>query len=665
MRKILIGVIAAVVIAVAGALGFQFYVQHRVVAEVDTAFAQIRAAGGKASHGKVAFDLWTRTLTVADIAVESAEQPPTTVKIARLTARGIGQPDPNRFSADSIDAEDVEVSAMLAPNALRGTYRAPRIGIAAYSGPAGQIRPLDNSQPGDVYRLVVEQFSAITAASVSAPSLVLTMTPMAGTAPAGGSGEYAYANLAMHDIRGGKIATSTIGRTSLSANIDVGGKIEKMTGELSDAAFYDFDVAPVAAMLDPARAKDDNYVRIYRQAKVGAYTISLPNGPTSRLEGMTFDDIGIRPSRLQAPLLAAFLAAAPPPGVPPSPAQTRKLLEAMAGLYEGVRIGNAETRGLSVNMPDGPFKIAAMRFNIENGKVGEFAIEGVEGRSPQGPVKIGRFALKSFDVANMMRTASDFATPGQQPRPDQLLALLPLLEGAEVTGFVAPYKDSTAPLNIETVSLNWGQFVGPIPSKVHLIAKLTAPVDASDPNLATLIAAGIRSAAVNVDLGAAWAEGTHSFVLEPVVAELGGVLNVSARVSLGNVPREVFSANPLQAAVMAAQIEAGPLEITLRDLGGVDLALTQFARMQNVNRQAARQILIDAIRANAAAMVAANPEVQTVADALIRFISTPQGSLTIRLTPQGKVPMMELINALKAYPMAALAKFQIAASTGL
>ena len=44
-------------------------------------------------------------------------------------------------------------------------------------------------------------------------------------------------------------------------------------------------------------------------------------------------------------------------------------------------------------MPEGPFKFAAMRFNLENGKIGEFAVEGLDARSPKGPVKIGRIAL--------------------------------------------------------------------------------------------------------------------------------------------------------------------------------------------------------------------------------------------------------------------------------
>jgi hypothetical protein len=278
-------------------------------------------------------------------------------------------------------------------------------------------------------------------------------------------------------------------------------------------------------------------------------------------------------------------------------------------------------------------------------------------------VKVGRFALKSLDVANLLRMSSQFSNPAQKLSPEQLLGLLPLLEGTEVKDVVAPYKDSTAPVNIENLSLNWGQFVGPIPSKARLIAKLSSPLDVGNPALRPLVAAGIRSAAINLDLGAAWTEGSRTFVLDPVVLELGGVLSASAHVSLANVPREVFSVNPLQAAFMATQIEAGTIEIAVRDIGGVDLALAQYARSQNISLDAARRAIIDTIKAQGTTMATTNPDAMAVADALTRFIDNPRGTLTIKLTPQGKVPAMQLVGALKDNPLAALARFRVEAST--
>jgi hypothetical protein len=665
MKKILIGVVAAIVITTGGFFGFEFYVQRRAASEVEAAFAQIRATGSKASHGKVSFDLLSRTITVADIASESATQPSVRVKIANFTALGVSQPDPTRFSADTIEATGIEVEASMGVQAgLRFTYKAPQIAIKDFSGPAGAQRPLASPSAVDVYRFALEHFAAVTASSITAPSVAATVS-MPGASGAQVV-DYTYSNVALRDIKDGRIAATTVDRASFTANIQQGGKTETIGGEFAGMAAYDFDSTAMLAMLDPARANDDKYYRAHRQITVGAYTAAFPNGVRMRMDGMTVDDVGLRPSKLQFPRFMAMIESAPPPGTTPTPAQTRDMLEKMAGLYEGLHVGNAEIRGLTIETPGGPLKLAAIRFNLENGKIGEFAIEGLDARSPKGPIKVGRFALKSLDIASLLRMSSQFSDPSQKPSPDQLVGLFLLLEGAEIKGVVAPYKDSTTPVNVETLDLNWGQFVGPIPSKVRLTAKMTGPLDASDPEtFKMLVASGMHSAAINLDLGAAWAEGPHTFVLDPVMVELGGVLTASARLSLGNVPREMFSINPLQAAMMAAQIEAGTIELSLRDTGGVDLAVAQYARTQNVSRAAARQAIMENIKAASEKIVGGNPDAVAAVEALVRFVETPRQTLTLKLVPLGKVPALQLMQAFNTDPLLALAQFQIEASTGL
>ena len=96
------------------------------------------------------------------------------------------------------------------------------------------------------------------------------------------------------------------------------------------------------------------------------------------------------------------------------------------------------------------------------------------------------------------------------------------------------------------------------------------------------------------DIGAEWTEAARSFVVDVPKLEIGGLLKASARVALANVPRQVFSANAAQAIGAAAQIEAGTIELTVRDLGSVDLGVAQYARTQNVSREAARKAIVKA-----------------------------------------------------------------------
>ena len=318
-------------------------------------------------------------------------------------------------------------------------------------------------------------------------------------------------------------------------------------------------------------------------------------------------------------------------------------------------------RGLSMETPQAPLTLAAVRLNLDNGKIGEFAFEGLDTRSPNGPVKVGRFALKSLDLAGLLRMSALFLDPAQMPSPDQALGMLALLEGAELKGLVAPYDSAGKPVSIDAINLNWGQFVGPIPSRAHLTAKLTTPIDPANPMLEPLIAAGIDSAAIDLDLGAAWTETSRAFVLAPMSLELGGLLKAQARVALANVPRGVFSLDPVQAATLAAQIEAEAMEITLRDIGGVDLAVAQYARMQNLTPDAARREIVESIKDGNASL---DPDALAIIGAVAGFIENPLGTLTLKFTPRAKVPAMQLIELLSTEPLVALEQFQVQASTG-
>jgi hypothetical protein len=580
------------------------------------------------------------------------------MKIASVTASGVGQPDAGRFAADSIETSDIEISANIAgPAGGSLSYKMPRVVMKDYSGPAVLQRPSAPASAIEMYQSALEQFAAISATSVSVPSITGTVNFGAAL-----SGDFAYSGMALKDIKGGKIAAMQVERANFTVNTQQAGKADKMTGEIANLSSRDFDANAAAAILDPQNANDDRYYSFYGKTSAGPYTVTSALGLRMRIDQMTIDGVGARPSRLQLPTLLAMIPAAG--ATSPTPAQTREMIDKMAALYEGMRIGTAEMRGLSAETPQGPFKLQAIRFNLEDGKIGEFAFEGLDTGTPKGPIKLGRFALKSLDIANFMRMSAQFANPAQPPTPELIAGLFPLIQGVEIKGVTAPFKNTGKFVNLDSFDLNWGQFVGPIPSKARLTAKMTTPVDATDPAMKPLIAAGLDTLSADADIGGEWAEAARSFVVDVPKLEIGGLLKASARVALANVPRQAFSANAAQAIGAAAQIEAGTIELTVRDLGGVDLAVTQYARAQNVNREAARQAIAQSIRDTSTTETLA-PAMEAIRGALVSFFETPGQTLNIKLTPRAKVPAMQLVQMLKTDPLIALAQFRIEASTGL
>ena len=657
MKRILIGLIAVAMLAAGAWFGFNLYAKHRVTAEIETAFEQIRKQGGKASHGKVAFDLASRTLTIEDIAVDSSQQALAHIGIAKVTAVGVRQADDAHASADSIEVSGLELAIADADRAkVKANYKVPQITVRDYSGPVRAAKGPSSDSLIDMYRFVLEQYAGITASSIVAPTLSVRIDANPGNA---GSGDFVYSGLAIQNLNRGKVETAKTDRATFTLDVAQPGKPDKMTGEISGIAAYDFDAGAIAAALDPQQASDENFHRVYRRISTASYVVTMPQGVRAQIDGFTIDDIAVQPSKFRPAEIMALLPT--DRSIPPTPAQSRDLMEKLAGFFEGFRIGKIEVGKTSIATPQGTGNVNSVRY-----KDGEFAVEGVDTPSPQGQFKMERFALKSFSAANLMRWATDLTkNAGRPPSPDQMLGLFGVLAGAEVKGVVAPFKTTKKLVTIDTLSLDWGQLVGSIPSKAHAVAKFVTPTDPSDPKQLPLIAAGIDKLAIDLDLGAAWTEASNSFALTPATLDIGGIAKAQLRIALGNVPRELFSADPAQLMGQAARIEADTLEFSLRDNGGVDLVVTQFARMQNVSRDAARQALVESIKAKREQLVSANPDADATVDAIARFVETPGQTLSIKLTPRAKAPLMQLMQLLQTDPQSALAQFKIEASTGL
>lgn len=656
MKRILIGLIVAAVLAAGGWFGFNLYIQHRANSEVEAVFAQMRSGGGKASHGKIAFELATRTLTIEDIAVEPAQPPLANLKAAKLTAVGVRLPDEGHFAADSIEVSGVEVALTYTDRAkLKASYKIPQITARDFGGP---IRAADAPLSGsilDMYRFMLAQYATVSASSIAVPTISVNVDAGSGNA---GSGDYVYSGLSVHNVNRGKVETAKTDRVTYSIDMAQPGKPAKMTGELSGLAAYDFDATAVRAALDQQGTSDDQFRRIYRRVSVNSYVVTMAPGVRVQIEGMGFDDIAIRPSKFRP---AEIIALVPVDGSIPTPAQSRGMIEKVADFFEGFQIGKAEIGRQTVETPQGTGRLKAVKYDQDR-----IALEGIDMPLPRGQFKMESFALKSFSAANLMRWAASLRTPGQPPSPDQMLGLFRVLEGAEVKGMVVPHNTARQPITVDTISLNWGQLVGSIPSKANLVVKMVTPTDPATPALQPLIMAGVDKLAIDLDLGAAWTESSGAFALAPATLDLGNLAKAQVSLALAKVPRDLFTTTGRSEAMdQLAQVETGAIELSLRDRGVVDLIVAQFARMQNVSRDAARSAIVEMIRAQGEKIAASNLDAKVAVDALAGFIATSGQTLTIKLTPFGKLPLLQLIDVLDHEPIIALAQFRIEASTGL
>ena len=240
------------------------------------------------------------------------------------------------------------------------------------------------------------------------------------------------------------------------------------------------------------------------------------------------------------------------------------------------------------------------------------------------------------------------------------MSLLRALEGIEIQGLIVPYQNTGRPVEIEMAKISWGEFIGAFPTQVRAALRLSGPITSGDGEPFTqLLAAGMTAATVDLDAGARWSEASRLVVLSPFSAKLANVGSIEVNATLGNVPPSVFTLDAATFMAATAAVEAGPIEIAVRDLGGLDLIVADVARKQNLSLDAARRMVVETATQPAAALVPSSPDLSGVADAVAHFIESPGGKLSISITPKRRVPLLPLLVTAQANPAAILAQFRI------
>ena len=665
MRKIIVAIVAAVIIIGTGAyFGSDLLAQFRTKSQVEAVFDSLRANFATASHGRIELSTKTRTVKISDIILQSDDRA-TTIKIGQIVAAGTKGPVAGRVSANRIEITNWEFATALPIAAGPGiVYKAPSIVIETFTGPAAFPQKVNTASMIDVMRASLEYMAASTATAITIPKASVSVTPQQSdqAAAAIGPAEYTYSDIALSNIRDRRIATISVERTTVTSDAAV-PELGSFAGAMARMSLSDFDIGTAIAILDPSKAKDDSYLTMYRQASMGPFELRFARGGSFVVDGFTLDEIGIRPSKLSIINFLALADTTPKPGVPPTPAQLRVMMDQVAYMYEGMRIGKLEMRGLKMRIsPDVDFKLAAIRLTgLENGRLAEFAMEGIDGQSPQkDPVHIGRFAFKGLQIANLMRQSTQMAETGRAPSPDQALGLLALLEGIELSDVTAKTSASQPPIRIENFSLSWGQFIGPIPTMVRLTAKTTVPTNLADQGMGGILSdSGMATLTTNVDIGVAWTETTKTLAISPTTIELENAFSFSANASILNVPRSIFSIDPALAMIAAEQLEAGPLQLSLRDTGAVTTALAQYAKSKSLSVDDARKEIIASVNETVKTKGQSNPDAAVVAQAIIQFIEMPGSTLTINVTPKGKVNLKEAFGKGAGDPAAIASLFTI------
>jgi hypothetical protein len=663
MRKVVTGVLAILIAGTGGYFGARGWAQQWVEQEVETSLAAMRVPGGNVTHGPVEIELVRRRFSLVNVVAGTPGESKASLRIGHVTATGIGQPSAGRISAAQLEIDDLEIDGTIAVGAgLHVTYRIPRLEFADYSGPTAVLYPADAASPIEAIRAVLQQFAAIKASSLTIPAATVSLAakdlPLSAV-------EYGYSGIVARNIGEGRIGSTTVDRMVAAVNAVGPNGPGGFTAELNGMQTLDFDSGPILAVL--SRSADDRYQRVYRQITAGPYAVTFngPQGPVRMLiDGIGAEDVALKPSKFPLAEMISLFSSLPRAGEPMDPQRALAVLDTMAGAYDGIRMGSFEMRGMKVAVPapQEPVSIRAVRMaGFENGRLTELSLEGLDAQTPSHePVKIGRFALRGLGFSELIRSVARSAAPGQPPSPDQLMSLLRALEGIEIQGLIVPYQNTGRQVEIETARISWGEFVGAFPTQVRAAFHISGPITNGDAGpFNQLSATGMTTATVDLDAGARWTEASRLATLSPFSAKLANFGSIEVNATLGNIPASAFTLDTVTFMAATAAVEAGPVEIVVHDLGGLDLKVAEVARQQNLSPDAARRMLVETATQPWAALVPSSADLAGLADAVAHFMEAPGGRLSVSITPKGRVLLLPLFVRAKGDPATILAQFRI------
>ena len=368
-----------------------------------------------------------------------------------------------------------------------------------YSGPAGLQRPPASASIIDAYRSALEQFAAVSASSVSAPSMAGTINfgaamsggvHLFGHGPAGHQGRQDRHHAGRAASFHGQHAAGRQGRQNDRRNRQSRLARFRCQPRLPPSSIRK---RPTTTAITASTAR----------RSAGPYTVTSAQGLRMRIDGMTVDDVGVRPSRLQFPALLAMIQAA------------GRHSDAGADARDDRQDGRASTRACGSERPRcaafRPKHRKARSSSQRSGSTWKTARSA--NLQSKGLIHARRKDPSSSDASRSNPSISPTScecrrssrTRHSRPRPTDRRAVS-ADRGRRDQGRHGALQEHRQAVNLDSFDLNWGQFVGPIPSKARLTVKMTTPVDATDPAMKALVAAGLDTLSVDVDLGAAWTE---------------------------------------------------------------------------------------------------------------------------------------------------------------
>ncbi|MEW6255090.1 MAG: hypothetical protein AB1592_03975 [Pseudomonadota bacterium] len=651
MKKLLIGLIALILLAGAGFWGVTRYAANRAEAEVEAVFQALRASGRTAQHGTVGFDLFAKTLSIPDIAIQEPDG--ARIKVGSVIAAGLSNPVKGQIGVRKVEVVNLLVDIPSGPGQAGAQYRVPRLVLDGYLGP-DTLMPQEGKDHVAL-RLALRQLAATRAERLTVPEASVQIEAVAkdGVAMRG-----TYRDLVFEGLDRGRIARGGFSLMEFETLAPATAPELAVKGKVEGVSVTGIHTAPLLAAVE---ASDAGGLRtIYEQISTRGYSVTRGDGSTLAVGAISARDIGLDPARLRLARLEELqaLSQLPPPL---NETDTRRLMEASGDMVRAIGFAEFSLQNVTVTEPTGKATVGAIRLTGQkDGRLDLLDVERLAGEAEgEKPVTLDRLTLRGLNPLPILALSARAPSDEVLPTLDSALTLFRALEGLEISGLKASLNDSDVPLSVGTLKLEWGQFIGLVPTRILMSGKdITGPISEADgAPFSYLTAAGAKQATFAFETALVFDPTARTLRLSPGLTRIETAMALDFDVTLTNVRAEAFE-DPIVALAAAQQIAMGPFKVTLTNLGIAELMLKEQAAAAGTTPDALRADIVGQIRSQAKDLSALYPEAGALGETLAAFVEKP-GTLILVLTPLGDVKVMDLIGG---DPLTLVRDFKITAT---
>jgi len=529
-------------------------------------------------------------------------------------------------------------------------------GSAPAGGVAGAIAGASQAvQPGES---VIARLGRLDASEISAPTLVMEQNfgPQKQVTT--------YRNIKFSDIREGRIGRGESSDGTIKVE---GGATGPMNGEIKRTSFETLDLMQIArvfaekakpgetAPLQPVIGKieQEGYsLDLGEQGKMTAGKASL-RGFKARVSSEPMGELMTRIAVLsnESEKASRDLNSKEDPTV--SEARDRKLLLAMAAIFDAFDYGSGELRDIvmALKAPPKPgakpepvdMRIARVAFGEDTPDKSGAAIEGLQFEGSGAKGTIASISYSGFSFEGVLKEVKALGDAAVDLKTLDFRRFIPKLGTVKMAGvqMTVPQdgkrgRPAGPPIQVGLGSfeLKAGEQVNGIPTDMALtLDKITFPIveSADNPAAKDLLAMGYRNIDLSAKLALAWQEASKEFAIRTLSLGGAGMARLDATGMLGNIGKEVFSGDLALAQVALLGATAKNVELKLQNLGLAEKLIENEAKKSKRKVEDVRREYGMMASLGLAAILGPSDGAKTLANAIARFVAKP-GTLTVRAT---------------------------------